>query len=117
LHNDAPAELHELVAIRLPDDEDRSVEALVELPEAELEALFPDEPALVILARPEADGEAVLGDGTLTEPGRYAVFCAIPEGADPDEYLEQAQTSEGPPQVEGGPPHFTLGMYGEVTVE
>jgi hypothetical protein len=59
-----------------------------------------------------------VGDGTLSEPGRYGVFCAIPVGADPDEYLDAAATSQGgPPEVEGGPPHFTQGMYGELTVE
>ena len=68
-----------------------------------------------------APGEAgfpVVGDGTLTEPGRYAIICSIPIGADPAEFLAAAQEStEGPPQVAGGPPHFTSGMYGELVVE
>ena len=46
-----------------------------------------------------------------------ARFCFIPIGADVDEYLTKAQTSDGPPQVEGGPPHFTAGMVGEMVVE
>ena len=36
LVNDAPTELHELVAFRLPDDEERSVDELVALPPDEL---------------------------------------------------------------------------------
>jgi hypothetical protein len=53
----------------------------------------------------------------LSEPGRYAVICAIPTGADPAEYLEAAAEAEGgPPEVAGGPPHLAMGMYGEVTV-
>jgi uncharacterized cupredoxin-like copper-binding protein len=112
LVNDAEEELHELVAFRLPDDETRSADELIELPQAELEAVFGGPPATVLLAKPgEAQIEAV-GDGTLTEPGRYLVACSIPVGADPDEILE----SEGPPPA-GGVPHFHKGMFAEVTVE
>lgn len=118
LHNGSEKELHEMVAFRLPDDETRSVADLVKLPEAELEALFAGPPAIVILAEPGKDGTNAVGNGALTEPGRYIVFCAIPVGADPAEYLAAAQQSgDGPPQVDGGPPHFTEGMYAEVVVE
>jgi hypothetical protein len=60
-----------------------------------------------------------VGDGTLVEPGRYAIACFIPTGADPAEYLEAAaQTEEGPPQgVAGGPPHFVQGMVAELVVD
>ena len=57
-----------------------------------------------------------VGDGTLQEPGRYLVICTIPTGADPAEYLAAEATSNGPPDVEGGPPHFTHGMYAELDV-
>jgi hypothetical protein len=118
LHNDSEAELHELVAFRLADDETRSAEELAQLPEAELEAVFAGEPATVLIAKPGEESTAALGDGSLTEPGRYVVFCAIPQGVDPDEYLAAAeQSEEGPPDLGGGPPHFLLGMVGEVTVE
>jgi hypothetical protein len=119
LTNASGKELHELVAVLLPADEERSVEDLVKLPQEELEALFAGEPAMVLLAPPSgAEMIPAVGDGTLSEPGRYGVFCAIPVGADPDEYLDAAATSQGgPPEVEGGPPHFTQGMYGELTVE
>ncbi len=72
----------------------------------------------MIVAPPGEAGFPVVGDGSLTEPGRYAIMCFIPIGADPAEYLAAAQaaTSE-PPQVAGGPPHFTAGMFAELTVE
>jgi hypothetical protein len=92
----------------------------VALPPAEQEAIFGQgPPAMVQIAMP-ASNEAIMpiGDGTVTEPGRYVVACFIPQGADPQEYMEAAQQStEGPPQVEGGPPHIALGMYAEFTVE
>ena len=118
LTNASDKELHELVAFLLPEDEDRSIDDIAKLPEAELGQLFAGEPAMVLIAPPSgAEMIPAVGDGTLDEPGRYAVFCAIPVGADPQAYLEAAGSGEGPPQVEGGAPHFTQGMYGEITVE
>lgn len=115
--NDSTSELHELVAIRLPDDETRSVEELVSGPPEDLQALFP-EVRSVILAPPGADGFVAVGSAVLDEPGRYAVICAIPTGADPDEYLAAAAESEGgPPEVAGGPPHLVEGMWAELVVE
>jgi hypothetical protein len=115
VHNDAPAELHELIAMRLSDGENRPVPELLELPEDQLDGVFAGEPATVILAPPGEDGFPVVGDGVLEEPGRYVVICAIPTGADPEEYLN-APEGEGPPQVDGGPPHFEHGMWAEVVV-
>jgi uncharacterized cupredoxin-like copper-binding protein len=115
--NESTAELHELVAFKLDASETRSADEIARLPMEELMPMFAGEPAMVLLATPGGEQINAVGDGTLTEPGRYLVFCAIPIGADPQEYLAAAQTSDGPPQVEGGPPHFTAGMYGEVTVE
>ena len=118
LVNTAPAELHEFVAIRLPDDEDRPVSELVTLPMEELGAIFAGEPTAVLLALPDG-GQMIpaVGDGTLAEPGRYAIICMIPEGADPQGYLDAAAASQGgPPEVEGGPPHIALGMFAELTV-
>ena len=71
------------------------------------------EPATVILA---ATGQtdvpgAVVGDGTLTEPGRYAIVCFLPVGSD-DSILE----SEGPPPEGEAPPHAMQGMVAELTV-
>jgi hypothetical protein len=119
LENTAPAELHEMVALKLPDGETRSAEELIALPEAEQAEVISDEqpPAFVLLAPPNK-GEVIpaVGDGTVTEPGRYLVVCFIPQGADPEEYLN-APPSDGPPQVAGGPPHATLGMVADFTVE
>lgn len=116
LENKSTVELHELVAIRLPDDETRSVDELIQLPPEELAAFFPSV-ASVVIAPPGEPGFTVEGTGVLSEPGRYAVICAIPAGADPAEYLEAAAAAEGgPPAVAGGPPHLAMGMYGEVTV-
>jgi uncharacterized cupredoxin-like copper-binding protein len=116
LVNDSDVELHELVAIRLPEDETRTVQELVANPEA-LAAYFPSVEA-VLIAPPLESSIAVEGTGTLTAAGRYAIICAIPTGADPQEYLAAAAESEGgPPQVDGGPPHFVQGMWREVIVE
>ncbi len=117
LENSSGGEVHEFVAIRLPDDETRSVQELVQLPPEELAAFFPLVET-VLIAPPGETGFAVEGDGTLTEPGRYAIICAIPTGADPAEYLAAAAEAEGgPPEVDGGPPHFVVGMWAEVVVE
>jgi hypothetical protein len=117
LTNESEAELHELIAFLLPDDEKRPVSELAVLPEEELGQIFAGEPATVLLAPPGGAPQIeAVGDGTLSEAGRYIVICAIPTGADPDAYLN-APPSDGPPEVEGGPPHFTKGMYGEITVE
>lgn len=118
--NEAQAELHELVAFRLPDDEERSLEELIQLSPHELEAAFGGPPATVILAAPGGEAITAVGDGTLTEPGRYAIMCFIPTGAEPEEYLEaaaQQAPEDGPPEVAGGPPHFVHGMYTTLIVE
>ena len=110
-------EVHEFVAIRIPDEETRPVSELVALPPEEIDALFGStEPATVILAAPgETDVPGpVVGDGTLSEPGRYAVVCFIPVGADPAVVLDP--NAEGPPESDA-PPHAAQGMFAEVTVE
>jgi hypothetical protein len=115
LVNTSDQEAHELVAVRLPDDERRAVAELVTLPPEEF-APFMADVATVIVAAPRDDGVVVVGDGVLDEPGRYALVCIIPTGADPDEYLTEAATSDGPPDVAGGPPHVANGMFAEITV-
>ena len=117
--NGSDKEVHEMTLSRLPDGETRSVEELMRLPEDQLSALFSGPPTAVMFA-PPGDGEPILavGDGKLTEKGRYLVLCSIPTGADPAAFLQATQNSSGgPPQVAGGPPHFTQGMYGEITVK
>ena len=118
--NASQMELHELVAMKLPDGEERPIDELLALPEEEQAKIIPQdqEPAMVLLAAPGSEEEIqAVGDGTLTEPGRYLIACFIPTGADPQAYLDAASSSEaGPPEVEGGPPHFTQGMYAELIV-
>lgn len=118
LRNASETELHELVAFHLPDDERRALDALLALPP---DQLFPalGEPTAVLLQAPGSEEViAAVGTGTLTEPGRYLLLCAIPMGADPAEYLALAAESEGgPPQVAGGPPHFHSGMAAMLLVE
>lgn len=109
------SELHELVAFRLAEDEQRPLQELLALPQDELMALL-GEPATVLLAAPGGEQVEAVGDGTLAEPGRYAILCFIPTGVDPQAYLEAAATSDGPPDVPGGPPHVAHGMHAEVLV-
>lgn len=117
LRNDAATELHELVAFRLDDDETRSLDEILALPQGEMMGLL-GEPETVILALPGSDQSiTAVGDGTLSEAGRYAFFCFIPTGVDPDEYMTAAATSDGPPDVGDGPPHIVHGMYTEVEVK
>lgn len=110
-------EPHELVAMRIPDEETRSVEELLQLPQPELMAILgaDAEPATVILSAhgtTDTPG-AVVGDGTLTEPGRYAIVCFLPVGSD-DSILDPE--ADGPPESDA-PPHITQGMFAELLVE
>lgn len=115
LTNSAPTELHELVAFRLADDETRSVAEIVEHDPDALFASGP--PPLVILTPPDGEPIVALGDGTLSDPGRYAIVCMIPTGVDPGAYLEAVASSDGPPQIPGaGAPHLAHGMFAEVVV-
>ncbi len=119
LKNSSTKELHEMVLIRLKDGEKRSIEQLVALPEAESEQAFAGEPAMVLIA-PPGGGDVIkaVGDGKLTEKGRYLVVCSIPTGADPAAFLKASEaTPDGPPKGFNGAPHFTMGMYGEITVK
>ena len=118
LENTSTKELHEFVAIKLPDGEKRPAADLVKLPPAEQEKLASGPPATVILRAPGGEQIDAVGDGTIAAPGRYLVICSIPTGADPGAYLAAAQASQdGPPDVPGGPPHLVQGMYAELTIE
>jgi hypothetical protein len=114
------AEPHELVAMRIPDEEERSVEELLALPQEELFAALggegEPEPATVILSAPGATDTpgAVVGDGALVEPGRYAVVCFLPVGSDPGMF--DGPPPDGPPEGAGAP-HAMHGMWAELTVE
>ena len=118
VENISETELHEIVAFKVHDGETRSAEELLALPEEELLAAVGPMPTTVLLAAPGAPQIEALGDGTLAEPGRYLLLCGIPTGVDPDEYLAAAaEAAGGPPEVDGGPPHFTHGMFADLVVE
>jgi hypothetical protein len=116
IHNTSATELHEFVVVRLPDTETRPVDELVH--HDLMSVLTAGPPAMVLLAPPGSDEQIVaVGDGTVTEPGRYLAICMIPTGADPLAYMEAAAKSNGgPPSVPGGAPHAMAGMYAEFTV-
>ncbi|HWH35362.1 MAG TPA: hypothetical protein VNT56_08610 [Acidimicrobiales bacterium] len=117
--NGSEGEVHELVALRIDDDQNRPLEELLGLPDEEAEEVT--EFQGVSVALPGEQGTVVEGDLTLDEPGTYALLCFIPTGADPAVYEEilanPPPEGEGPPDVPGGPPHFTQGMVAELTVE
>lgn len=116
--NTSDAEFHEMVVIRIPDEETRPVSELALLPQEESDAIFANSmPALVSVAAPGEEGMPVLGDGVISEPGRYAVVCFIPIGADPQAVMDAMQSeSSTPPDLGDGPPHVTAGMYAELNV-
>jgi len=113
LENDSAVEIHELVAIRVPDGDDRPVEDLLRDPALETMA-----PAAVLVTPPGGEQIPAVGDGTLTEPGRYLVICTIPTGVDPQVFLEAAQAAGGgkPEIPNAGAPHLAHGMFAELTV-
>ena len=119
LENSSERELHEFVAIKLPDTEKRPAADLVKLPQAEQQALSQGPPAMVVIAPPGGKPQInAVGDASFAEPGRYLIMCAIPTGADPAAYMAAAQqATDGPPNVPGGPPHFTAGMFADITIE
>jgi hypothetical protein len=116
--NQSTTEFHEMVVIRIPDEETRPVSELALLPQEESDAIFASTmPALVSVAGPGEEGMPVVGDGVISEPGRYAVVCFIPIGADPQVVLDAMQSeSSTPPDLGDGPPHITAGMYAELNV-
>ena len=119
LRNDSTEEVHEMIVMRIPDEETRPVGVLVGLPEEEIDAIMGDiQPSLVVVAMPGEAGQVVEGEAVLDEPGRYAVLCFIPTGADPAVLREALSDpdSTGPPEGLDGPPHVIHGMYAEVTV-
>lgn len=115
--NTSNVELHELVAFRV--ETEQPLEQLFQQPPDQLEATL-GAPVTVLLQPPGApDPIVAVGDGILAEPGRYILMCFIPIGADPAEYLAAVEAAGGkkPEGVAGGPPHFTAGMFAELTVE
>lgn len=119
--NNSEAEVHEMVLVKVADVETRTIEELLELPEDESDTLVEFQGVLVALpgeegSNPEGAGSSI----TVTEPGRYAIVCFIPQGADPEmvaEAMAGGGESEGPPDMGDGTPHAFLGMVAEFQVE
>lgn len=110
------SEPHEITAFFIPAAETRSIEELLALPEDE-------EPPVEFsgVAVATTDGNVIYPEGPLIleEPGRYAFVCFLPQGIT-DEQIQQIAQETAPgeePSFPEGPPHFTLGMWAEVTVE
>jgi plastocyanin len=123
LQNDSEDEVHEIIALRINDDETRPLEELLQLPPEEQETLVTF--TGVALAPPGASSAALPAPPlTLTEPGRYLFACFIPTGAPPDEvmaavqaFIEAGAPEDGEPEYpDTGPPHVAQGMAAEVTV-
>ena len=117
--NSSGVEVHEMVVLKVADLETRTVEELLELPEEESDTLVEFQGVLVALpgeegANPEGPGSSI----TVTAPGRYAIVCFIPQGADPEVVAEaMAGGGEGPPDMGDGTPHALIGMFAEFRVE
>ena len=109
VENLSTEELHEVVAVRLPEEETRSVEELMSLPLEELGPLMAaGPPDAVLIAGPESDEMVAPYGDTLDEPGRYLLGCFIPVGAPMDH--------QGPPTPDMAPFHYELGMWAELQV-
>lgn len=106
-------EPHELVAVRLPESETRSVGELAALSDAEMKNVIPGAPALVTIAMPGTTDTPgpVVGDGTLSEPGRYIILCTFPKGTT----AEDVANAQGP--LQGEHPHYEFGMVDEITIQ
>lgn len=76
LVNESAVELHELVAVRLPEEETRTVEELLASPE-DLAAYFASV-ATVVIASPGESGMAVEGTGRLDEPAATPLSVPSP---------------------------------------
>lgn len=117
LTNASAAEAHEMVVFRIADVESRTIEELLELPDEEAESLFSF--AGHMAAMPGEDGFVTEGDGSsipLTEPGRYALVCFVPQGTDPEVFAEAVEGATEP-DLGDGTPHAFLGMIEEFQVE
>ena len=108
--NASDKEPHELVLFHIPDGEERSIDELLALPEAEAQAAVGAPVGVAFAAQPGSEGEVVEGELVVEEPGRYVALCFLPVGSTPESIEdENAQPS--------GPPHFTQGMKLEFTVQ
>jgi hypothetical protein len=95
-HNEGD-ELHEVGFARINDDVAEPVEQVLATP---LDQLFTKLDFTGLAIAPPGTADTVFFEFT---PGRYGAACFIPQGSKHETFGT-------------GPPHFTLGMFGEVTV-
>ena len=97
--NGSSAEVHEMVLVKVADLETRTIEELLALPDEESETLVEFQGVLVALpgeagGNPEGEGSSI----TVTEPGRYALVCFMPDD-DPAAVAEASRCARGPPDL------------------
>lgn len=124
IDNQSEDEAHEVLAFKLPDDEDRPVQEIVSLPPEQFQQVGAQLAGVTLAPPGGSSGQGPAPPLTLTEPGRYALVCFLPTGAPPDEVLQAAREfleagapeGEKPDYPETGPPHASHGMFAELTV-
>ena len=106
-------EPHEMVVFRINDDVELSIQELLALPEDEVGEMV--QQTGFALANPGEDAEETV---TVAEAGNYAMLCFIPIGT--TSIPEGTPPPSGAPMPSGigsGPPHFTVGMVKQFTVQ
>ncbi|CAN5705340.1 hypothetical protein BH18ACT6_BH18ACT6_22500 [soil metagenome] len=116
-------EVHEMIILQVVEGETRTLEEILALPEEESDALVAQFMGVLIdtpsgeTFNPEGESTTI----TVTEPGRYAVVCFLPQGLDEETFetamAEADPNAEGPPPFPEGTPHALLGMAEEFTVQ
>jgi hypothetical protein len=97
-------ELHEMVIFRKNDGVTETFDQIFEAPD---EGAMEEKATFVAATGGTPDEKGIYAVADL-QPGQYAMVCFIPQGTLTEEALE-AETE--------APPHFTLGMKQEFTVE
>jgi hypothetical protein len=95
-------ELHEIVMVRIDDDETRPVEELLQ---EEDPSQFATDVAFAFACPGDSSEPTAVN---IDEPGRYVAVCFIPVGVTPDTPPEDFETL--------GPPHALQGMVAEIQV-
>ena len=119
MHNVSRQHIHEMVAVKVPATEHRSLAELTKLSHGNLVAALGVRPTFVMLQPPGAAVIKGIGDGTVTEPGRYLLVCSVQLNVTVPQYFQAlvAHPGEAPEIPGGGLPHYTQGMYAGFTVQ
>lgn len=120
LFNESDVEVHEMVVMRVDDDQTMPLDDILAEVAAEPDAPPPDWVTFkgISIAMTGEAGFEPEGPVVLDEPGRYLLMCFIPTGADPDAYREAVESgATEAPDVGGGAPHVVEGMAAELVVQ